>query len=88
MPEGSAEQKKPAMVENRTAQPLGILPKNTQAMVIAGIAAVMVREVTSAICIDSCRHRCRGLGTFRGSGKQRHNRSRVEAHYATSRKNI
>jgi type IV secretion system protein TrbI len=45
MPEGSAEQKKPAMVENRTAKPLGILPKNTQAMVIAGIAAVMVGAI-------------------------------------------
>src|ERR1700731_290104 len=41
MAEGSAEQKPPATVENRAAKPPGILPKNTQAMVIAGIAAVM-----------------------------------------------
>jgi len=33
------------MVENRAAKPLGILPKNTQAMVIAGIAAVMVGAI-------------------------------------------
>ena len=45
MAEGSAEQKTPAMVENRAAKPLGILPKNTQAMVIAGIAAVMVGAI-------------------------------------------
>jgi type IV secretion system protein TrbI len=45
MPEGSAEKKTPAMVENRAAKPLGILPKNTQAMVIAGIAAVMVGAI-------------------------------------------
>jgi type IV secretion system protein VirB10 len=45
MAEGSAEQKPPATVENRTAKPLGILPKNTQAMVIAGIAAVMVGAI-------------------------------------------
>jgi type IV secretion system protein TrbI len=45
MPEGSAEQKLPATVENRAAKPLGILPKNTQAMVIAGIAAVMVGAI-------------------------------------------
>src|SRR6266849_8611573 len=38
----NAEQKTPAMVENWAAKPLGILPKNTQAMVIAGIAVVMV----------------------------------------------
>ena len=45
MAEGSGEQKTPAMVENRAAKPLGILPKNTQAMVIAGIAAVMVGAI-------------------------------------------
>ena len=45
MAEGSAEQKPPATVENRAAKPLGILPKNTQAMVIAGIAAVMVGAI-------------------------------------------
>src|SRR6266853_3952114 len=41
----NAEQKTPAMVENWAAKPLGILPKNTQAMVIAGIAAVMVGAI-------------------------------------------
>jgi len=45
MAEGSGEQRTPAMVENRAAKPLGILPKNTQAMVIAGIAAVMVGAI-------------------------------------------
>ena len=45
MAEGSGEQRTPAMVENRAAKPLGILPKNTQAMVIAGIAAVMVAAI-------------------------------------------
>jgi type IV secretory pathway VirB10-like protein len=45
MAEGKAEQETPAMVENRAAKPLGILPKNTQAMVIAGIAAVMVGAI-------------------------------------------
>src|ERR1700732_87109 len=45
MAEGSAEQKPPATLENRAAKPLGILPKNTQAMVIAGIAAVMVGAI-------------------------------------------
>jgi type IV secretory pathway VirB10-like protein len=45
MAEGKAEQKIPAMVENRASKPLGILPKNTQAMVIAGIAAVMVGAI-------------------------------------------
>src|SRR5216683_4423985 len=41
----NAEQKTPAMVENWAAKPLGILPKNTQAMVIAGIAVVMVGAI-------------------------------------------
>src|SRR5882724_867183 len=45
MAERSGEQKTPAMVENRAAKPLGILPKNTQAMVNAGIAAVMVGAI-------------------------------------------
>ena len=45
MPEGNTEQRTPATVENRAAKPLGILPKNTQAMVIAGIAAVMVGAI-------------------------------------------
>jgi type IV secretion system protein TrbI len=41
----NAEPKTPAMVERRAAKPLGILPKNTQAMVIAGIAVVMVGAI-------------------------------------------
>ena len=41
----NAEQKTPAIVENRAAKPLGILPKNAQAMVIAGIAVVMVGAI-------------------------------------------
>ena len=45
MAEGKAELQTPAMVENRAAKPLGSLPKNTQAMVIAGIAAVMVGAI-------------------------------------------
>ena len=46
MPEATnVEQKTPAMLENRSAKPLGILPKNTQAMVIAGIAVVMVGAI-------------------------------------------
>ena len=46
MPEATnAEPKTPAMVERRAAKPLGILPKNTQAMVIAGIAVVMVGAI-------------------------------------------
>jgi type IV secretory pathway VirB10-like protein len=46
MPEATnAEQKTPAIVENRAAKPQGILPRNTQAMVIAGIAVVMVGAI-------------------------------------------
>lgn len=45
MPEPMNAERETPIVENRAAKPLGILPRNTQAMVIAGIAVIMVGAI-------------------------------------------
>src|SRR5215472_14742438 len=41
----SMEDQGPARIENRVLKPAGILPKNTQTLVIAGISAIMVGAI-------------------------------------------
>jgi hypothetical protein len=45
MPESLNAERETPVVENRAPKPQGILPRNAQAMVIAGIAAIMVSAI-------------------------------------------